>query len=137
MFYIDYVPTEKSRINRQKYINSFAGDVGVLNVVKKLALSGEDATDGRFKAPVGYFDATILPKDGEAEMQLKQMKQKIWSKLDPELKSNMTFEEFASSINEDKLKAYIAKKTADLTGKKVTAKVEKQPEVKVEKKEGE
>lgn len=137
IFFVDSVSTELKRVNRRKYVNSFSGDVGVLNVVKKLALQGEQAGDGRFAAPSGYFDGTVLPKDGEEMLKLAKMKQAVWAKLDPELKGSMTYEDFASSIDNEKLKAFVKAKVQKKVAGKEAAAVKKEAAPVVEKKEGE
>ena len=127
IFYIDYEECVAERLNRRKYINSFAGDVGVLNIIHKLALNKENAADGRFAMKQGFVDLSGMPTDGEQMAKLMAERNKVWAKLDPELKKNLTYDEFVSTFNLDKLNQYIAAKKAG---------IEKKESV-VDKKEGE
>lgn len=114
IFYIDYEECVAEKLNRRKYVNSFAGDVGVLNVIHKLALNKENAADGRFAMKQGYVDLSNLPTDGEQMAKLLEERNKVWAKLDPELKKALTYEEFVSTFNLEKLNEYIAAKKAGI-----------------------
>lgn len=112
-FYVDLVSTELERKNRQDFMNSFRGDVGVLNIVRKLAMQGENAADGRFAVSEdSYSDLTILPKSKEELDRLMAIKNKVWASLDPELKGNMSFEEFCESWDDSRLESYLDSKAS-------------------------
>lgn len=112
-FYVVNRVAIKDRVDRQKYINSFAKDVGIMNIAKKLALSGENIFDGRFAVKGNsFFDATILPQDGEQLNKMMASKQKIWNSLDPELKKGMTYEQFVESFDQKAFVEYLNSKVA-------------------------
>ena len=109
-FFIDKKMTVYETVDRQKFLDAQAGDVGVLNIIRKAALAGENAADGRFGSSQGFVDADMLPQTLEETINLANEKQRIWENLDPALKANMSFEEFCQAINEEKLADYLKNK---------------------------
>ena len=113
LFYVSYEEVITQKLDRKKYIKSFDGDVGVLNVVKKLALNKENAMDGRFAVKSNtYVDMSDFPKDGEEMAKMMASKNEVWAKLDPDLKKDMTYEEFCNTFTMDEFNAYIKSKLA-------------------------
>ena len=111
LFYVSYEEVITQKLDRKKYIKSFDGDVGVLNVVKKLALNKENAMDGRFAVKSNtYVDLSDFPKDGEEMAKMMASKNEVWAKLDPDLKKDMTYEEFCNTFSMDEFNAYIKSK---------------------------
>lgn len=111
VFYVSYEEVITQKLDRKKYIKSFDGDVGVLNVVKKLALNKENAMDGRFAVKSNtYVDMRDFPKDGEEMAKMLANKNEVWAKLDPELKKDLTYEEFCNTFTLDEFNAYIKSK---------------------------
>ena len=126
-FFVDKVLSECGKKDRQKFLDAQAEDVGVLNIIRKAALSGEDVTDGRFgMKQQGFVDLDQMPQTLEATINLAQEKERIWKNLDPELKQNLSFEAFCQSINDEKLTEYVKAKI----NKNVVKTEEKSEEVK-------
>lgn len=117
-FFVDKILSVSSTKSRQKFLDAQAKDVGVLNVIKKTALSGENALDGRYAFKDNSFvDADMFPQTLEATINLAHEKERIWSNLDPALKNNMSFEQFCQSINEEKLVDYLKTKVPQKSNK--------------------
>lgn len=111
VFYLENEVAEKGRVNRQKYIDSFSKDVGILNVAKKLIDEGASVFDGRFAVKdKSYMDLRGMPKDGEQLNALMAKKDEVWNKLDPELKKSLTYEDFVKSFTGDEFTKYITSK---------------------------
>lgn len=127
VFYLENEVAEKGRLNRQKYIDSFAKDVGILHIAQKLIQEGENVFDGRFAVKdKSYADLRGMPKDGEQLGKLMAKKDEVWNKLDPELKKSMTYEDFVKSFNGDEFTKYIVSKLE--AAKKVTIEPKKEGE---------
>lgn len=108
----------KGRVDRQKYIKSFAKDVGILNIAMKLAKQGENIFDGRFAVKgESYVDLRGMPRNGEELSKLMADKDKVWANLDPELKKSMSYEEFVKSFTGDEFLKYLQAKVAAKTTK--------------------
>lgn len=92
----DYKVTKKvveySRVNRDKYIQSFSDEVGIKNILKKVALGGVDVE--QFKAKPGEVDLTKFPNGVTEAEQLLAHRQEIWDSLPDDLKAKMTYKEF-------------------------------------------
>lgn len=103
--------------NRKEYIESFSDEVGLENIVKKIA-SGAIAEDkysimtsnkpGQVTDLRG-FDGLNNMADIEA---LARNAQATFAAMDPALKKNMSFKEFVSKFNNQDLIDYVKAKTA-------------------------
>lgn len=99
-------------VNRSDYICSFSGDVGIQNVLKKLALSGKDIASvvesGQFASKQkGVVDISNMPDDIATAFRSVQKGVEAFDKLPEELKKKMSFDAFASSVNAEEINKYI------------------------------
>lgn len=107
--------------NRDKFIQDQSDDVGILNVLKRVALSGQDLTqENPYAAKPGYFDMTEVPEDLAGVNDLVVKAKEIWNGLPEDLKGNMDYETFVKTMTTQKvydaLKAQADAKAAE--GKK-------------------
>lgn len=98
---------EISRKNRADFINSFREDVGILNIVKKVQLTGDATLLNQRQVEIGYADITDLPKDKIEAMQAVQAGVDAFDELPDEIKKKMSFKQFAEQ-NKDEYDALIA-----------------------------
>lgn len=103
--------------NRKEYIESFSDDVGLQNILEKIG-QGAIAEDkysilnsdkiGSVNDLRGFQEVTNM-----ADIQaLADKAYATFNNLDPELKKNMSFQEFCTKFNNQDLADYVAKKTA-------------------------
>lgn len=94
----DFKVVEAGKEDRQAYIDSFADDCGVYNVLKKYALTGDasllNARDGF------YGDISDLPEDELNPAKLMAQGQSSLDKLNHLLGTTLTAEELASMSTE-------------------------------------
>lgn len=116
---------EASRISRQDYIDSFADEVGVINVLRKVAKTGDTSLVNQIgEVPVGNQDLTNMPTTpGGAYLYAKSLEDQ-YHNLTPELKGNMTLEEFMNKATNQYIDSYIEKKLESMNKTKDTTKVE-------------
>lgn len=94
----DFIVVEGSKEDRQAYIDSFADDCGVYNVLKKYALTGDASLLTRSE---GYYgDITDLPQDELNPAKLMSQSQSSLDKLNSLLGTDYTAEQFASLSSE-------------------------------------
>lgn len=93
--------------SRDKYIQDQSDDVGILNVLKKVALSGTDLTqDNPYAAKPGYVDMTKFPETvAEAEALICDANKK-WAAIPDEVKDGMSYDDFIKSGAAQKLYDY-------------------------------
>ena len=105
-FIVDKKVVESSRINRQEYIDSFRGDVGIMNILEKVRLTG-DATllDQTKRSPVPsektgrgnleeIVDISNIPNSFiEADQKITEGHD-LFKGLPEELKGKLSFEDF-------------------------------------------
>lgn len=125
----DYVVEETSevseRVNRQDYINSFREDVGIENILKKVALSGDVSLLNQVQRPVlpvdekGFEpiqDATLLQEGEKAIADVGDQMKKTYASMPAELTKGRGIEKFLSEVDEKEIldfaKSYIAAKQA-------------------------
>lgn len=107
-----------SKENRQVYIESFRNDVGIINILKKVALTG-DATLLNQRSIVNGIDSTELPTNYMDAVELLEKGLISFNELPDEVKSKMSYEEFAKNYKQEDFDAYInAKVKAILDAKK-------------------
>lgn len=121
----DFVVTEADKEDRQAYIDSFADDCGVYQVLKKFAKSGDLSLLNR--AEGFYGDISGLPVDELNPAKYAAAAEASTSKLSKVLGVDLTVDQLAA-LSPDELNDLIAKAVEAKTAK--TEKVE-------EKKEGE
>ena len=121
---------EASRVNRQDYLNEQSGDVGILNILKKMALSGDTSLlnqthrasipgsdkDALGRAVEDIVDISNYQVDRIAALESYKKGADAYHSLDPDLKGKSNLEEVAKlsdaeidSYIENKVKAYYAK----------------------------
>ena len=102
--------------SRAGYIQDAAEDVGILNVLRKVAISGQDLTqDNPYAAKPGYVDMTQMPGSLEEAIALVEKAKDTWKQLPDELKKNMDYEAFIKSCTPGQIYDYykeIAEKEA-------------------------
>lgn len=124
-FEVQEVAVETERVNRQDYINSFREDVGIANILKKVALSG-DATllnqVSRNPLPLDadgkeiVQDITPLQDGYEAVGDMGDNMLKTYAALPDDLKAGRTLEQFLTSVSQAEIDAYVAKQVAAKSG---------------------
>lgn len=108
---------EFERKNRQDYINSFADDVGVLNVLKKCALSNDESLIKQRPDGV-YMDATGFPKTKEDVFNTVQKGVNAFDKLPDDIKKKMSMEQFVNSFGQEQFDELINAKVQEILAKK-------------------
>lgn len=100
--------------NRADHINSFSGDVGIQNVLKKVALSGRDIgsviESGAFQSKQKgdhVVDISKTPQDTFEALNQVEKGIKGWKGIPDELKKGRNMAEFAKTFNADELNSYI------------------------------
>lgn len=109
---------EFERKNRQDYIDSFADDVGVLNVLKKCALSNDESLIKQ--RPDGVFiDVTNFPKSKEEIYKTVEKGVDAFDKLPDDVKKKMSMEQFVNTFGQEQFDNFINEKVeAILAAKK-------------------
>lgn len=111
-FVLDHKVVETSKVNRQEYIESFRDDVGILNIMKKVALTEDTSLINqrvRNSLPLDedgvekVVDITGLGDQEAAKNYLLNVQQ-ILEQMDPELR------EAVSTMSGEELKNYLASK---------------------------
>lgn len=105
-FILDKKTVESSRINRQEYINSFRGDVGIMNILEKVRLTG-DATllDQTKRSPVPsektgrgnleeIVDISNIPNSFIQADECITKGHDLFKDLPADLKGKLSFEDF-------------------------------------------
>lgn len=119
-FIITKKVVEASRTDRQAYIDSFADDVGILNIMKKVALSGDESLlnqthrvsmpgnskDALGRAVEDIVDVTKYQVDQVDALESYKVGAAVYNQLDPELKKKMSFEEVAK-MSDTEIDAYL------------------------------
>lgn len=121
----DFVVVEGSKEDRQAYIDSFADDCGVYNVLKKYAVTGDISLLNRVDG--FYGDVSELPVDELNPSQLADKADAAVGSLSKQLGIDVSSDQLASMSIEE---------INSLIEKAVAARVQKS-EVKAEVKEGE
>lgn len=116
------VVVEYSRVNRRDYINSFRNDVGILNILRKCALAGEDPTDGRFRSKQDYVDMSEMPTDMDEAFAAIKAGSDAWKNIDPALKGKATsIEQFVELMGDEQVYKFITDEVAKREAAKVEA----------------
>lgn len=126
-FIINKEVVETSRINRQDYIDSYRDDVGILNIIEKVRLSGDITLlnqTGRTSLPGTDKDALGRPVEDVADFTNYQVDKiealnaykkgrETLADLPDDLKANNSFESIAK-MSDDEINNYIEKKVASI-----------------------
>lgn len=124
---------EIERVNRQEYLNSQAGEVGILNIIEKVRLSGDMTLlnqTGRVPMSSSEVDALghqVEPIVDVTKYQVDQVEAlesyktgaKAFDALDPELKKKMSLEQVAK-MSDAEIDAFLSSRYA-ASQKKVEA----------------
>lgn len=109
----DYVLTKKvvpySIENRKESIESYRNDVGILNILKKVALTG-DATLLNQRGVVNGIDSTELPTNYMEACEMLEKGMISFGDLPDDIKQKMSFEEFAKNYKQEDFDAYVQAK---------------------------
>lgn len=114
-FIIKHELQEISRVNRADYINSHREDVGILNIIKKVQLTGDATLLDQRNVEIGYADITKMPKDKMEAMDAVQEGVAAFDDLPEDIRRKMSLEKFAQQNNSefDALVDYVVKKVKD------------------------
>ena len=82
-------------VKRADYINQFADDVGILNVLKKVVKTGDYELLKQANPGVG-FDLTNMPDNWIDALGLKDKAMQSYNKLPEELRKGLSVEDFMS-----------------------------------------
>ena len=116
-FVIEKNPVIISQIDTQEYIQSFADDVGIENILKKFELTGDPNLLNQIdrpSIPIGedgkeiIQDYSNLPSDEEQALILAEKARAEFANLPPELVKNRSFNEFAETCTKEELLEYLA-----------------------------
>lgn len=123
----DFIKTvtveECSRVNRQEYLNEQSGDVGILNILKKMALSGDESLVNethRVSLPGLEKDALGRPVEDVVDISNYQVDKidalnsykkgaAVFGSLDPELKGKKSLEDVAK-MSDKEIEDFISNK---------------------------
>lgn len=109
-FVVEKVLTEYDRTPREDYINSFANDVGVKNMIRKAIANGQDPSIC-FRAKGGYVDLTKAPGSMTELEQSLQSADKAYESLPADMKKAHSKSE-AHKITREEIEAYVSKAVA-------------------------
>lgn len=101
---------ESRRYDRQEYINSFRGDVGILNIVAKVGLEGA-RVQCAWKGSDELVDVSNMPSNIDDAYNTVRDAHKLYASLPDSLKGKMTYEEFIKEFDQKKFDEYIASQT--------------------------
>lgn len=127
-FVVEECVVESERVNRQDYINSFREDVGIENILKKIALSGDVSLANQIqRTPLPIQDdgkemiQDITPlQDGEEAIgKMGDDMRQVFKSLPSDLVQGRSLAEFLENVSQAEIDAFV---TAYLKAKE--AKVE-------------
>lgn len=113
---VRFVPVKVQEIDIQKYIDSFADEVGIQNILKKVAMTGDKSylnQTGREplvesgQEPVQ--DYTGVPESKTAAFNAVAEGVRAYDALPAEIKGKMSFAQFAEGFGQADFDAYINK----------------------------
>lgn len=120
----DFVVKQKmviaNKVNRADSINSYSGDVGIQNVLKKVALSGEDLASvvdsGKFYSKQkGLVDLSEVPDNVVEAYKKVEDGVKAFDNLPKDLKKKSSMAHFASEVTNEEIYKYIDAKIEAIT----------------------
>ena len=138
----DYVPTndgvlktikvvETGRVLRDEYIQSFAEDVGLENILRQVAMTGDvsllnktqrdaaeiDYVDENGKSFEKIQDISNVPQGYDAANAFVEQSKALYKSLPEDMKGNMSFNEFVEKFTDGELKTYLTNVLAKQTKK--------------------
>ena len=117
------VIVESERFNRKEYIASFSDDVGIQNILKKVAMTGDPShlcQIQRASMPIDQEDPNkreivqdFTPlADGETGAAiLGDNARKLFAALPSDLVAGRSYEEFIKTVTQTEIDAFVASKT--------------------------
>lgn len=114
-FEID-IKEEIKYTNIDEHIASFADDVGVRAIMKKIALTGDASLLNEKEAL--YADLSGIPDLPQEKLMAYRKAEDAFTKIDPELRGSMSMEDFIKSMDAEKIGKYIDAKIAASQAKK-------------------
>lgn len=119
-YVIEQVAEVTSKIDTQEYIDSFAGDVGIENILKKFQLVKDESLFQQVKRPGVSVDPldkegrekvqdySGIPSDEESAIRLASKAQAEFARLPQELVKGCSFNEFAETCTKEELITFLA-----------------------------
>lgn len=119
-YVIEQVAEITSKIDTQAYIDSFAGDVGIENILKKFQLLKDESLFKQVKRPEISVDPldkegrekvqdySDIPSDEESAIRLAAKAQAEFACLPQELVKGRSFNEFAETCTKEELITFLA-----------------------------
>lgn len=92
---------EISRVNRAEYINSHREDVGILNIIKKVQLTGDATLLNQRSVDIGFADITNLPQDKIDAYKAVEEGVQQFDDLPEDIKKKMSFKQFAEQNDKE------------------------------------
>lgn len=107
---------EGNRVNRAKYIASFADDVGIQNILKKIRMTGDESLLNQCKGQ--FLDTTGLPSSKEDAYAAVENGVKAFDDLPDELKRKMSMADFVNYFGQEQFDEFINGKVAAILAAK-------------------
>lgn len=112
---IRYEPTFIKKYDIQEYIKSFESDIGIQNILKKVALTGDKSylnQTGRVgEKPDGGLedikDYTNVPANKTEAFNAVAAGVAAYDALPDDMKADMSFAQFAEKFGEEQIKSYV------------------------------
>lgn len=123
---IEYVPVKVRDVNIAEYIASFSDEVGIQNILRKVALTGDKSylnQTGRHALPTGedglepIQDYSNVPLSKTEAFNAVAAGVRAYDALPAEIKEKMSFAQFAESFGQEQFDAYIEKLKTQITPK--------------------
>lgn len=109
----DYVLQKKvvpySKENRKEVIESYRNDVGILNILKKVALTGDNTLLDQRHNAIG-IDCTNLPANYMEAFEALENGLVSFKDLPDDIKNKMSVDEFVKNYKQEDFDAYIQAK---------------------------
>lgn len=116
-FLVEEVVVESSRVNRKAYIESFREDVGIANIMKKVAMTGDMSLFNQRHRDLLPVDETgkeivqdirVLQEGEEAIGALGDRMRKVFAAMPKELTKGMSLEDFLTKTSQADIDAFVA-----------------------------
>lgn len=100
---------ESSRINRQDYVGSFADEVGIKNILKKVQATG-DETLLKQRPDGAFIDVTQFPDNRSGMYDAVKNGVQAFDNLPDDIKKKMSMEDFVNNFGQKEFDSYIQAK---------------------------
>lgn len=108
---------ESSRINRQDYISSFADEVGIKNILKKVQATG-DETLLKQRPDGAFIDVTQFPDTRSGMYEAVKNGVKAFDDLPDDVKKKMSMEDFVNYFGQKEFDDYVKAKVDEIVAAK-------------------